>query len=297
MSSESDLKAATTSLAPHEIEKWEASGDAHTSVRRLLLMRGQDSYSWHADQVLTITKYLSADRGGVLEALEITRFVPGARSTGEDPPPIGEVLRPVAHSLTSIWLDIPDVGSGTLLGILYNLPKLREFTVYAPAIQKSHYEGENTQGGLFTTGKLGLFHLNVGGDNFIKQLLQHEPLGYHTIGLSHNKLIDSYNALINASGNTLRTLGIHDIGKYTQIPAINAQLQAVFRGTSFQTSPRSHVRRQLLRTFRAHFRRGGNIRSQDNKNDCRRAIHRLLHSFREAPDLVPIRSRLRLRDR
>jgi len=237
MSSESDLKAATTSLSPHEIEKWQTSGDTHTSVRRLSLVRGTNSYNWHADQVLEITKHLSADRGGILESLEIAQFVPGASSTGGDPPSIGEVLRPVAHSLTSIWLDIPDVGSGTLLGILYNLPKLREFTIYAPVIQKSRYEGDTIQGGPSMTGKLGLFHLNVGGDNFIKQLLQHEPLEYHTIGLSHNKLIDSYNALINASGNTLRSLAIHDIGKYTPIPATNAQLQAMFRGTSLQTSP------------------------------------------------------------
>ena len=237
MSSESDLKAATTSLSPHEIEKWQTSGDAHTSVRRLSLVRGTNSYDWHADQVLEITKHLSADRGGILESLEIAQFVPGAHSTGGDPPSIGEVLRPVAHSLTSIWLDVPDVGSGILLGILYNLPKLREFTIYAPTIQKSRYEGDTVQGGPSMTGKLGLFHLNTGGDNFIKQLLQHEPLEYHTIGLSHNKLIDSYNALINASGNTLRRLAIHDIGKYTPIPATNAQLQAVSRGTSLQTSP------------------------------------------------------------
>ena len=297
MSSESDLKAATTSLAPHGIEKWQTSGDAHTSVRRLSLMRGQNSYDWHADQVLAVTKHLSADRGGILEALEIAQFVPDTCSTGEDPPPIGEVLRPVAHSLKSIWLDVPDVASGTLLGILYNLPKLREFTIYAPAIQKSRYEGETTQGRPSTTGKLGLFHLNLGGDNFINQLLQHEPLEYHTIGLSHNKLIDSYNALINASGNVLRSLAIHDIGKYTPIPATNAQLQAVSRGTSLQTSPRSHIRRQLLRTFRTRFRCGGNLRSQDDKNDRRRAIHRLLHPFRETPDLVPIHSRLRHSDR
>jgi len=58
------------------------------------------------------------------------------------------------------------------------------------------------------TGKLGLFRLDVGGDNFINQLLRHDPLEYHTIGLSHNKLIDSYNLLINASGDTLRSLTI-----------------------------------------------------------------------------------------
>lgn len=226
MSNESDLKAATTLLTPHEIDRWQTSRDAHGSVRRLSLMRGDHSYDWYADQVLAITKHLSADRGGILESLEIAQFVPdAARSTGEDPPPIGEVLGPVAHSLTSLWLDVPNVGSGTLLGILYNLPKLREFTIYAPSIQKSQYKGETTQRGPFATGKLGLFHLNVGGDNFIKQLLQHEPLGYHEMALSHNKLIDSYNALINASGSTLQSLTIRDIGKHTPISAINAQLR------------------------------------------------------------------------
>jgi len=237
MSSESDLKAATTKLAPHEIEGWRTSGDAHTSVRRLSLMRGENSYDWHADQVLAITVHLSADRGGILESLEIAQFVPDVGSTGEDPPPIGEVLRPVAHSLTSIWLDVPDIGSGTLLGILYSLPKLQEFTIYAPTIRRSHYEGAIAQGGPLMTGKLGLFDLDVGGDNFIKQLLQHDPLGYHTISLGHNKLIDSYNALINASGNTLRNLAIHDIGKHAPILATNTQLQTTLRGTSLQTSP------------------------------------------------------------
>lgn len=175
-------------------------------------MRGEDSYEWYADQVFAITSYLSADRGGILESLEITQFIPDAGSTGEDPPYIGEVLSPVAHSLTSIWLDIPDeVGSGTLLGILYNLPKLRAFTIYTPTIQRSLYEGGITDGCPSVTGKLGLFHLDVGGDSFINQLLQHGPLEYHTIGISHGKLIDSYNSLINASGNTLRNLAIHDI--------------------------------------------------------------------------------------
>jgi len=219
MSSESDLKAATSAtttiltLAPHEIEGWKSSsGDAHTSVRRLSLMRGEDSYEWRADQVLEITKRLSGDRGGLLESLEIAQFIPEAGSTEQDPPPIGEVFRPVAHSLTSISLDVPDVGSGTLLGILYSLPKLKEFTIYAPNIRRYRYEGNLAQAGPSMTGKLGLFHLDAGGDHFIKQLLQH-PLEYHTIGLSHNKLIDSYNALINASADTLRTLAIHDIGK------------------------------------------------------------------------------------
>ena len=252
MSSESDLKAAasgTTLLAPHEIEGWQASESAHTTVRRLSLVRGEDSYDWHADQVLAITKHLSADRGGRLESIEIAQFIPEAGSTGENPPPIGEVFRPVAHSLTTIWLDVPDVGSGTLLDILCNLPKLQEFTIYAPTIQKSRYEGDIIRGSPSTIGKLGLFHLDAGGDNFIKQLLQYDPLEYHTIGFSHNKLIDSYNALINASGNTLRSLAIHDIGKQTPIPTTNAQLQDMFRGTSLQTSPRSHIRRQLFRTF------------------------------------------------
>lgn len=176
-------------------------------------MRGEDSYDWHADQVLAVTKHLSADRGGVLESLEITQFVPDAGLTGENPPPIEEVFRPVAHSLTSIWLDIPDVKSGTLIGILYSLPKLQEFTIYAPAIWESRYEGDTAQDEPSMTGKLGLFHLEAGGDNFVQQLLQF-PLKYHTIGLGHNKLIDSYNALINASGDTLRSLAIHDIGKH-----------------------------------------------------------------------------------
>ena len=224
MSNESDLEAATTLLAPHEIDGWQTSGDVHASVRRLSLMRGEDSYNWYADQVLAITKHISADRGGILESLEIAQFVPDARSTGKDPPPIREVLGPVAHSLTSLWLDVPDVGSGTLLGILYNLPKLRAFTIYAPSIQKSQYEGDTTQGGPFMPGNLGLFHLNAGGDNFINQLLQYEPLEYHTMALSHNKLIDSYNALINASGSTLRSLAIHDIGEHTPIPTTNTQL-------------------------------------------------------------------------
>ena len=292
MSSESDLNAATILLTPHEIEQWQSSGDAHTCVRQLSLARGQDSYEWCADQVLAITKHLSADRRGVLESLEIAQFVPDAHSTGRDPPPIGEVLRPVAHSLTSIWLDVPDVGSGTLLGILYNLPKLREFTIYAPTIRKSLYEGDTTRGGPFTIGRLGLFHLDVGGDIFIKQLLQHDPLEYHTIGLGHNKLIDSYNALINAAGNTLQSLAIHDIGKRTPIPATNAQLPAVFRGTSLQTGPRSYIRRQLFRTFRTHIRCGGDLRSQNNTNDHRRTVHRFLHPLREAPDFVPRSSRL-----
>jgi hypothetical protein len=217
MSSESDLKAANGLLAPHEIEGWQTSEDTHTSVRRLSLVRGEDSYDWHADQVLAITKHLSADRGGVLESLEIAQFVPDAGSTGEDPPPIGEVLRPVAHSLTSIWLDVPDVGSGTLLGILYSLPKLQEFTIYAPTIRKSRYEGDITQGGPLRPGSLDYSIWTSGGDNFINNSSNIDPLEYHTIGLSHNKLIDSYNALINASGNTLRSLAIHDIGKHTPI--------------------------------------------------------------------------------
>jgi len=233
MSNESDPKAAATTttttttttiltLAPHEIEGWQSSsGNAHKSVRRLSLVRGEDSYEWRADQVLAITKHLSADRGGVLESLEIARFVPDAGSTEEDPPPIGEVFGPVAHSLTSIWLEVPDVESGTLLGILCTLPKLKEFTIYAPNIRKSRYEGDTTQAGPSTTGKLGLFHLDVGGENFIKQLLQH-PLEYRSIGLGHNKLIDSYNALINASADTLQSLAIHDIGKHT--PKIIIQL-------------------------------------------------------------------------
>jgi len=246
MSSESDLKVATILLTPHEIEEWQTSGGTHTSVRRLSLMRGEDSYDWYADQVLAVTKHLSADRRGLLESLEIAQFVPDIHSTGGDPPPIGEVLMPVAHSLTSIWLDLPDVGSGTLFGILHNLPKLREFTIYAPIIRKSLYEGDTAEGGPFVTGKLGLFHLDVGGDIFIKQLLQLDPLEYHTIALGHNKLIDPYNALINASGNALRSLAIYDIGKYAPIPAANAQLLAVFRGTSLQTSPRPHIRRQLF---------------------------------------------------
>lgn len=220
MSNESDLKAATTVLAPHGIEEWETSEVSHTTVRRLTLMRGEDSYEWYADQVLAVTRHLSADRGGILESLELTQFIPDAGSTGEDPPPIGQVLRPVAHSLTSIWLDVPnEVGSGTLLQVLYCLPKLQECTIYAPAIRKSLYEGDINQGTPSTSGKLGLFHLEVGGDTFINELLQHEPLGYHSIGLSHNKLIDPYNSLINASGDTLRSLAIHDIGKRTPIPA------------------------------------------------------------------------------
>ena len=220
MSSESDLKAATTStiltLAPHEIEGWQSSSEnAHWSVRQLSLVRGEDSYEWRADQVLAITKHLSADRGGVLESLEITQFIPDAGSTEEDPPPpIGEVLGPVAHSLTRISLEVPDVGSGTLLGILCSLPRLQEFTIRAPNIQRSRYEGDTAQAEPSTTGKLGLFQLDVGGDYFIKQLLQY-PLEYHAIGLSHNKLTDAYNALINASADTLRTLEMHDIGKHT----------------------------------------------------------------------------------
>ena len=218
MSSESDLKAATIQLAPHDIGGWQQQTpeeNAHraASVRRLSLVRGQDSYDWHADQVLAITKHLSADRGGLLESLEIAQFIPDVGSTEEDPPPIVEVFRPVAHSLTSLWLEVPDVGSGTLLGILYSLPKLQGFTIYAPNIRKSRYEGDITQGRPSTTGKLGLFHLDVGGENFIKQLLQY-PLEYHKIGLSHNKLIDSYNALINACGTTLRSLAIYDIGEH-----------------------------------------------------------------------------------
>ena len=247
MSSESDLKAAasgTTLLAPHEIEGWQASESAHTTVRRLSLVRGEDSYDWHADQVLAITKHLSADREGRLESIEIAQFIPEAGSTGENPPPIGEVFRPVAHSLTSIWLEIPDVGSGTLLEIMHSLPKLKEFTIYAPNIRKTHYEGDGVQGGPSTAGKLGLFHLDAGGDNFIKQLLQH-PLGYHTIGLSHSKLIDSYNTLINASGDTLRRLAIHDIGKHPPnqypppippTPAIDAQLHHVQRNLTSNES-------------------------------------------------------------
>jgi hypothetical protein len=220
MSTESDPKAkagVTILLAPHEIEEWQTSENQHRSIRRLSLVRGEDSYEWHVDQVLEITKHLSSDRGGVLESLEITQFIPDAGSTGEDPPPIGEVFRPVAHSLTSIWLDVPnEVGSGTLLGILSSLPKLQEFTIYAPIIKRSLYQGEIVQGCPPTTGKLRLFHLDAGGDCFIKQLLQHEPLKYQTIGLSHNKLIDSYNSLVNACGNTLRSLAIHDIGEHTQ---------------------------------------------------------------------------------
>lgn len=235
MSSESDLKAGTTLLAPHEIGEWQASEASHKSVRRLTLVRGEDSYEWHADQVLAITEHLSADRGGILESLEIAQFIPEVGSTGEDPPPIEEVFRPVAHSLKSIWLDVPnEVGSETLLGILYNLPKLQEFTIYAPTIRNSLYEREINQGG--PSGKLGLFHLDVGGDYFIRQLLQHDSLEYHTIGLSHNKLIDSYNLLINAAGGTMRSLSIKDIGKHTQIPVNNAQSRTTHRGTSLQTS-------------------------------------------------------------
>ena len=161
----------------------------------------------------------------MLESLEITQFIPDAGSRGEDPPPIGEILRPLAHSLTRIWLDVPnEVGSGTLLSILYSLPKLQEFTICAPIIRKSPYEGETNQGGPSLTGRLGLFRLDVGGDNFINQLLrlQTEPLEYHTIGLSHNKLIDSYNSLINASGNALRSLAIRHIGKRAPLPANDA---------------------------------------------------------------------------
>jgi len=307
MPNESDLKAATSAtttiltLAPHEIEGWKSSSEnARTPVRRLSLVRGEDSYEWRADQVLEITKRLSADRGGVLEFLEIAQFIPEAGSTEGDPPPIADVFRPVAHSLTSISLDVPDVGSGTLLGILHSLPNLKEFTIYAPNIRRYRYEGDVAQAGPSMTGKLGLFHLDVGGDNFIKQLLQH-PLEYHTIGLSHNKLIDSYNALINASADTLRSLAMHDIGKHTPnihpsppvpIPATNTQLQTTHRGTPLQTSPRSHIRRQLLRTFRTRLWRGGNLGSQDDTHDNRRTIHRLFYPLREAPDLVPVRSRL-----
>ena len=220
MSSESDLKAGLTTttiltLAPHEIEGWQSSsGNAHTSVRRLSLVRGEDSRDWCADQVLAITKHLSADRGGVLEFLDIAQFIPDAGSTEEDPPPIEEVLGPVAHSLKSISLEVPDVGSGTLLGILCSLPRLQDFTINAPNIRRSRYEGVTTQAGPSTTGKLGLFNLDVGGEYFINQLLQY-PLEYRAIGLSHNKLIDSYNALVNASADTLRSLAIHDIGKHT----------------------------------------------------------------------------------
>lgn len=249
MSTASDPKAkaaVTTLLAPHGIEEWQTSGTSHKSVRRLSLMRGEDSYEWYADQVLAITRHLAEDRGGILESLEIAQFIPDVGSTEQDPPPIGEVFRPVAHSLTSIWLDVPDeVRSGTLLGILYNLPKLQEFTIYAPTIRKSLYEGEINQGGPMT-GKLGLFHLDAGGDVFIKQLLQHEPLGYHTIGLSHNKLIDSYNSLINASGNTLRSLSIRDIGKYTQTPVARTRFRTdMHRGTSLQAGSRPYVCCQL----------------------------------------------------
>lgn len=74
------------------------------------------------------------------------------------------------------------------------------------------------------TGKLGLFRLDVGGEIFINQLLQYVPLACHTIGLSHNKLIDSYNSLINASANTLRSLAIHHIGERASIPATNTQV-------------------------------------------------------------------------
>jgi hypothetical protein len=227
MSSESDPQRAMIQLAPHEIGEWQASENAHTSVRRLSLVKGKDSVRWHADQVFTVTEHLSADREGVLEFLEIAQFAPDARSTEGDPPPIGEVLKPVAHSLTSIRLDVPEVKSGTLLGILYNLPKLQEFTIYAPTIQKTSYEGGVVPGGPPTTGKLELFHLDVGGDDFINQFLQH-PLEYHTIGLSHSKLIDSYNALIDASGATLRRLAIQDIGKphlpsRSQRPTLNSE--------------------------------------------------------------------------
>ena len=212
----------TLMVAPHEIEEWQTSETSHKSVRRLSLIRGEDLHEWHADQVLAITKHLSADCGGMLESLEITQFIPDAGSTGEDPPPMREVLGPVAHSLTSIRLDVPnEVGSGTLLCILCSLPRLQEFTIHAPIIRNSLYEGEIDQGTPSMTGKLGLFRLDAGGDNFISQLLQNDPLEYHTIGLSHNKLIDSYNLLINASGNTLRSLAIHHIGKRTQIPTNN----------------------------------------------------------------------------
>jgi len=295
MSSESDLKAATARLAPHEIEEWQTSlGNAHTSVRRLSLMRGKDSNDWYADQVLAITKHLSADRGGILESLEIAQFIPDAGSTGGDPPPIGEVLRPVAHSLTSIWLDVPDVWSGTLLGILHCLPKLEVFTVYAQKIRRSYYEGDITRGRPPTTGKLGLYHLDAGGDSFINQLLQY-PREYHAIGLSHNKLIDSYNALINASGDTLQSLAIHDIGKHIHLhpnPSNRCSTPNVYRGTALQTGSRSHIRRQLFRTFRTYFRCRGDIRSQDDTYDHRRPVHRLLNPLREAPDLIPIRSQL-----
>lgn len=228
MPSESDLKTAAPLVAPHEIEEWQTSETSHKSVRRLSLVRGEngeDSHGWHADQVLAITKHLTADRGGMLESLEITQFIPDAGSTGQDPPPIGGVFRPVAHSLTSIRLDVPnEVGSGTLLGILYSLPKLKEFTIYAPIIRKSIYQGEITQEGSSVTRRLGLFRLDVGGDYFINQLLQTDPLECHTIGLSHNKLIDSYNSLVNASVNTLRSLAIHHIGNCAPIPPNNAQL-------------------------------------------------------------------------
>ena len=220
MSSERDLKVKveSTLLTPRDIKEWQASENSHKSVRRLSLVRGVDSYEWHADQVLAITRHLSADRGGILESLEIAEFIPDTGSTGEDPPPIGEVLRPVAHSLTSIWLDVPnEIGSGILLGVLYTLPRLREFTIYAPAIRKSQYQGEITKGCPSMTGKLGLFHLDMGGDHFVRQLLRHQPLEYHTMGLSHNKLIDSYNSLISTCGKTLRSLAIRDVGKYIQI--------------------------------------------------------------------------------
>ena len=222
MPSESDMKPTATTLlvAPHDIEEWQTSETSHNSVRRLSLMRGENSYEWYADHVLAITKHLSADRGGMLESLEITQFIPEDGSAGEDPPPIGEVLGPVAHSLTSIWLDVPnEVGSGTLLGIFYSLPMLQEFTIYAPIIRKSLYQGK--QGAPSMTGKLGLFHLAAGGHNFINQLLEHDPLEYYAIGLSHNKLIDSYNSLINASANTLRSLAIQHIGKRPPIPTNN----------------------------------------------------------------------------
>jgi hypothetical protein len=295
MPGEPDPKTAPATLlvAPHGIEAWQTSEATHKSVRRLSLIMGEDLYKWYADQVLAITNHLSADRGGTLESLEITQFIPDAGSTGEDPPPIGWVFRPVAHSLTSIWLDVPnEVGSGTLLDIFYSLPRLQESTIYAPIIRRSLYQGEINQGGPSMTGKLGLFHLDAGGDNFINQLLQNQPLGYHTIGLSHNKLIDSYNLLINACGDTLRRLAVHHIGKRASIPAKNTQLRTMLRGIPLQTGSRQYIRCQLLRAFRTHFRRGGNLTRQNHAYDHRRAIHSLLRLFREAPDFVQAHSRL-----
>lgn len=295
MPSKSHLnKAASTLLvAPHEIEEWQTSETSHKSVRRLSLTKGEDPCEWHADRVIAITKHLSADRGGMLESLKIDQFIPDADSMGGDPPLIEEVLRPIAHSLTSISLDLPaEVESGTLLGILCSLPRLQEFTIYAPIIRNSLYEGEINRGSPSMTGKLGLFRLDVGGDGFINQLLQNDPIEYHTIGLSHNKLIDSYNLLINASRNTLRCLAIHHIGKRARIPVNDTQLRTVLRGVSLQTSPRPHIRRQLFRTLRTSFRCERNLRSQNHSYDLRCAIHGLLRTLREAQDLVPARSRL-----